>query len=149
MNTQMGTYLAQRSCVLGKSTCDNARHVLSNILFKDDGSPSSIVLKLGKAGICTLARKGRLSRPMALEPETWTQSCTYWASVTPIVLDRFPKTDRINDRVGWNQEVAGIVATACGNIGLPSPVAIRVEKTPFFRGSLRDAGTERVPAAPG
>ena len=53
------------------------------------------------------------------------------------MLDRLPKSDRAKDPVAWRQEVAGIIATSCENIGLPAPVAVRVEKTPFFFGSLR------------
>ncbi len=68
-----------------------------------------------------------------------------WASVTPVVLDRFPKSDRLEDRASWNEEVAGIISNGCENIGLLAPIAVRVEKTPFFRGSLRShARTKRV-----
>ncbi len=59
------------------------------------------------------------------------------ASVSPIVLDRMPKSDRIKDPIGWREEVANIISSSCANVGLPQPTAIRVEKTPFFIGSQR------------
>jgi CRISPR-associated protein Csb2 len=48
-----------------------------------------------------------------------------------------PKTDRVKEPVAWREEVAGIISQSCRNVGLPEPIAVRVEKTPFFRGSLR------------
>jgi CRISPR-associated protein Csb2 len=46
-----------------------------------------------------------------------------FATVTPIVLDRFPKASG----VGRLAEMARIVAAACGHIGLPEPQAIETE----------------------
>jgi len=48
-----------------------------------------------------------------------------------------PKTDRVKDAIGWRTEVAEIIASSCSKVGVPEPAAVRVEKTPFFIGSLR------------
>jgi CRISPR-associated protein Csb2 len=52
---------------------------------------------------------------VALNPATWMKASTMWASVTPVLLDQFPKRRRA---------VEQIVAVACERIGLPAPVQI-------------------------
>ena len=55
-----------------------------------------------------------------------------------------------SDPIGWREEVAGIVAKSACNSGLPEPIAVRVEKTPFFRGHcVRCPARPISPAAPG
>ncbi len=58
-------------------------------------------------------------RAWSLRPSTWcgtpSQPSACWATVTPIVLDRFPKRD------GDREEA---VARACLRIGLPRPVEV-------------------------
>lgn len=56
----------------------------------------------------------------ALRPRTWSGPSATWASVTPILLDRFPKK---------NLPVSEILATACERAGLPRP--IETEHAPF------------------
>lgn len=56
----------------------------------------------------------------ALRPQSWSRPSATWASVTPILLDRFPKK---------YLSVEEILATACERIGLPRPVEI--EHGPF------------------
>jgi CRISPR-associated protein Csb2 len=51
-----------------------------------------------------------------LRPTTWTGPANKWASVTPILLDRFPKKK--------GPMVEDILATACRRIGLPKPIDI-------------------------
>jgi CRISPR-associated protein Csb2 len=55
-----------------------------------------------------------------LRPQSWSGPSAMWASVTPILLDRFPKK---------TLSVEEIVATACERIGLPRP--IEIEHSPF------------------
>ena len=56
----------------------------------------------------------------ALRPQVWSGPSATWASVTPILLDRFPKR---------SLPVEEILATACERAGLPRPVEI--EHGPF------------------
>jgi CRISPR-associated protein Csb2 len=51
-----------------------------------------------------------------LRAVTWTSPARRWSSVTPILLDRFPKKK--------GPTVEEILAAACRRIGLPEPVAI-------------------------
>jgi CRISPR-associated protein Csb2 len=51
----------------------------------------------------------------ALRPQTWSGPAVTWASVTPILLDRFPKK---------KLPVEEILATGCERAGLPRPVEI-------------------------
>jgi CRISPR-associated protein Csb2 len=110
---------------------------LSALLFTPEGEPKPISLKLGSLGTWTLVRDASIGGKFNLRTSTYTQASIMWASVTPIVLDRMPKSDRVKEPLAWRHEVAGIIAGSCVNVGLPEPVAVRVEKTPFFRGSLR------------
>ncbi len=82
----------------------------------------------------TLVREQRLNPPRALRASTWTESCTVWETVTPIVLDRFPKRDRVAERQAWTEEVAGVIAASCENIGLPQPGAIHIHHNAFLEG---------------
>jgi CRISPR-associated protein Csb2 len=112
--------------------------VLSPILFNEDNEPKPLQLKMGRAGVFVVQRDNRPSPPQRnLQPLTWTRPSRRWMSVTPVVLDRAPKFDRRKDRMAWNEEVARTTSGSCTNQGLPEPLAIRVEKTPLFVGSLR------------
>jgi CRISPR-associated protein Csb2 len=82
----------------------------------------------------------------ALQPETWTahaKGADTWASVTPVVLDRFPKRDRVKNRADWSVEVAEIIREACVRIGLPRPVGVDIDTTCWHVGSPRAVGTHR------
>jgi CRISPR-associated protein Csb2 len=63
----------------------------------------------------------------SLHDGPYAGTCTSWATVTPIVLDRFPKR-LIGD------ETQEIIALACERIGLPKPIDISVSEVSVFRG---------------
>lgn len=78
-------------------------------------------LKLGQLGVWRVEPETRESVPLTLRPETWTahpNGYTRWATVTPVVYDRHPKSD---DRATCMTEVAGMIRQACTRIGLPEP----------------------------
>jgi CRISPR-associated protein Csb2 len=79
----------------------------------------------------------RLSPPRMLRNETWTRPATTWASVTPVVLDRFPKSSRSDDRAAWDREVRSLVAASCTHAGLPSPIEVDVDSTAWHAGVPR------------
>ncbi|HEX3659120.1 MAG TPA: type I-U CRISPR-associated protein Csb2 [Pirellulales bacterium] len=113
-------------------------NVFSPILFDENtNEPKTLELKLGRAGVWKIDRETGTSPKQTLQTPTYTAPSLSWATVTPILLDRMPKTDRVKDPNAWREEVAGIISLSCQRVGLPEPVAVRVEKTPFFRGSLR------------
>jgi CRISPR-associated protein Csb2 len=112
--------------------------VFSRLLFdQETGGDRTITLKLGKLGTWDLVRDSAISTKVSLRAQTYIDESYSWASVTPIVLDRMPKSDRVKSPESWREEVSEIISASCDNIGLPTPEIIRVEKTPFFRGSLR------------
>ncbi|GIX00466.1 MAG: hypothetical protein KatS3mg111_3798 [Pirellulaceae bacterium] len=85
----------------------------------------------------TVQLEDRLSPPRMLQIETWTRPSTTWASVTPVVLDRFPKASRVDERSEWQREVEEIVAVSCTRAGLPQPVEVDVDSTCWHRGIPR------------
>lgn len=114
--------------------------VLSRFLVSETGQPRDVELTLGRLGVWTVRKRDWLEHRRALQPETWTahpRGATTWASVTPVVLDRFPKCDPVKERPEWEAEVAGIITTSCERLGLPAPVEMAVGTTSWHRGSLR------------
>jgi CRISPR-associated protein Csb2 len=75
----------------------------------------------------------------SLRPSTWCGTPSHpsvtWATVTPIVLDRFPKRD------GDREEA---IARACSRIGLPRPVEVIAHAVSLLKGVPR---TSDFPAA--
>jgi len=107
-------------------------------LFRiEDDSSRLPTLTLGRLGEWILERETRAFPAQALKSETWTEPSHIWATVSPIVLDRYPKADQRDSRKVWVTEIADIIAAACCNIGLPEPVEIDVEKTSWHRGAPR------------
>ncbi|MEN9544620.1 MAG: hypothetical protein RLZZ598_1453 [Pseudomonadota bacterium] len=60
----------------------------------------------------------------SLDPALYTAAATRFVSVTPIALDRHPKSRGAERQV----EMEALVAAACVHIGLPRPSAVRVDK---------------------
>ncbi len=89
------------------------------------------------------------SPPRTLSNETWTMPSQSWASVTPVVLDKFPKHSFSDDRNQWYIEVCEIIKLSCERAGLPIPVQIAVETTASHSGIPRSsAKTRRMGTAP-
>lgn len=110
--------------------------VLAPILFDETmNQPKKLKLTMGRAGVWEVVRETSMSPRYTLQTETYTAPSRTWASVTPILLDSMPKG--IDEPILWRENVARVIAESCKNIGLPEPIAVRIEKTPFFRGSLR------------
>jgi CRISPR-associated protein Csb2 len=110
---------------------------LRNLLYNKQGLPKPVNLWAGTLGSWDLVRETRLSPPITLQSQTWTGESDIWATVTPIVLDRHPKSERAKNREQWSLEVAEIIAESCERQGLPRPVAIDVDKTSWHRGVPR------------
>lgn len=111
--------------------------LLAPFLLDSDGELREIELKLGRFGIWTLRLEERPEPPRMLRNATWTHPSATWASVTPVVLDRYPKKSRRDDRVGWEAEVRQIIAQSCPRAGLPDPVEIDIDTTSWHVGSPR------------
>jgi CRISPR-associated protein Csb2 len=130
----------------GISRQDRGR-VLGRLLSQPSGEAKPVKLTLGQLGTWTLVKRDWSETRRGLTPEAWTAhpaGATTWATVTPVVLDRFPKADPRRERVKWNVEVADIIATACRRLGLAGPAEIRFGTTSWHRGSPR-ASVKRRP----
>lgn len=128
--------------------------VLAPLLTTPDGEFATVTLTLGQLGAWSVRLADWTDKRSALQPELWTaragregraDGATTWASVTPVVLDRFPKADRNKDRNAWTEEVESIVAMACTRIIGPSPqlVAIDIDTTSWHKGSARAIAKQR------
>lgn len=101
------------------------------LLYDDLGQAKRLELRLGRLGSWGLELDQRAERPLALLPETWTaappaQPARRWASVTPVVLDRYPKRDC---------DAEEIVSSGCERIGLPRPADVVISSVSMFPGS--------------
>ncbi|QDT36038.1 type I-G CRISPR-associated protein Csb2 [Stratiformator vulcanicus] len=134
--------------------------ILGPLLIDESGRAKAVTLDLHGIGKVTLQKRSWDEPSQTLDPETWTGSgnrrpgSECWASVTPVVLDRFPKADRRNDRIAWEEEVREIIRGGVDRIGLPRPEQIDVDTTSWHRGSPRATSkrrklrTDRGDAAP-
>lgn len=73
-------------------------------------------LHIPGCGDWTVEGADAASPVQALRPATWTRPARRWHTVTPILLDRFPKKN--------GASVEEIVAAACERIGLPRPARV-------------------------
>jgi CRISPR-associated protein Csb2 len=122
--------------------------VLAPLLLCNSGQPKDVILTLGRLGAWTFRKHDWAEGRRALMPTTWTahpHGSTTWASVTPVVLDRFPKTARRDpkQREAREQEVRVIIAGACRRIGLQAPAHIDIDTTSWHRGSPRAIAKRR------
>jgi CRISPR-associated protein Csb2 len=118
--------------------------VLGRLLVKEDSQPRPVELRLGLLGDWVVQKRDWQEQRNTLDPFEWTaagtpKGATTWASVTPVVLDRFPKADRRDpaQRQAWEDEVRGIVRDACSRIRLPEPEEIGIDTTCWHLGSPR------------
>jgi CRISPR-associated protein Csb2 len=108
-----------------------------------------VVRALVSLDYLTVAGAGRLrlekvtpdqAVPHNLRPETWTGPSKRWASVTPVVLDRFPKRN--------GAQLPAILARSCAHVGLPQAASVTVSRfsplhgvEPSARYCVRRGGT--------
>ena len=119
---------------------------LGGFLLDRSGQPRTITLTLGALGVWKLIKRDWNEGRPALAPETWTahpNGARTWATVTPMVLDRFPKCDLIREREAWESEVEEIITTACERLGLPEPLETLFGTTSWLLGSPRAIGKRR------
>lgn len=120
--------------------------VLGRVLLDDSGCAKKVRLSLGQLGVWIVEKLSWGEYQQALRAEIWTAhsvGANTWASVTPVVLDRFPKTDRAKNRVDWTAEVSEILCQACIRIGLPAPIEVAIDTTSSHVGSPRSLAKHR------
>ena len=139
--------------VLPRSTPnDELAAILGPALWdQETGKSTALKLRLGRLGEWSLRqRDGFDEHPKSLNAETWgaglsAREYRVWSSVTPVVLDRFPKADRSKDAGAWRDEAAVLIERSCERVGLPRPAAIDIGTTSWVHGVPR-AVPKRRPA---
>ncbi|APR87006.1 hypothetical protein A7982_12355 [Minicystis rosea] len=95
----------------------------------DEEDIPRLPLLLGRSGELWVARvEGRATRA-TLRAETWCAPSRWWASATPVALDRNPGELRSKDprkEAAAYAEASESVARACAHIGLPRPSSVVV-----------------------
>jgi len=126
---------------------DERARVLGPVLADaTTGETRTIRLTMGRAGEWSLSLRTWDELRVGLNPDAWThhpEGGTTWASVTPVVLDRFPKSDRLKDMSAWRQEVAETIAAGCARVGLPDPVEIDFDTTAWHHAVPRSMPKQR------
>lgn len=84
-------------------------------------------LMLGSSGIVRLRAGLREGDADALAASRWTKPSHWWATATPIVLDRFPKSRR--------DDIATLVADAIVTAGYPRPDQVRASRSALLPGA--------------
>ncbi len=95
-------------------------------------------LKIGPRLQWTLRRlTPALARPFSLQSSRWCRRAFIWATVTPILLDRFPGNlgSRAPETASRAEaEAKETIKRACERIGLPRPRTIELVALPPFQG---------------
>ena len=123
------------------------RSGLGPALYDSSGEATQLELKLGSLGVWSIQVDQRQEPPLTLRSITWTKPARRWLSVTPVVLDRFPKKDLRKDRNAWRAEVSKLLIRACEHAGLPTPKSIDFDTTAFLDGvprSTRKTAVDRL-----
>ncbi len=95
----------------------------------DDSGSDQRVLRFAvpRIGEVDLAYQPGLVRPWGINPERWRRGSDHWVSVTPVVLDRYPRKGDVEQEI----------ARACLHVGLPTPRDIVVSTAPLVTGGIR------------
>ncbi|MDQ1295490.1 MAG: hypothetical protein QG608_3375 [Actinomycetota bacterium] len=63
----------------------------------------------------------------------WRRPCRRWASVTPVILDRYPKRP---------EDVAKVIRRSCREAGLPDPLDLRITTAPLLPGTVHFSSSD-------
>lgn len=91
-----------------------------------EGRPA-LRLSVPRIGEVDLTYEPGLVRPWGLRPERWRRGSDHWVSVTPVVLDRYPR----------HGDVELEIARSCVRAGLPEPRDVVVSTEPLIAGAVR------------
>lgn len=92
--------------------------------WPSDGGPGKLIM--GSLGRWRLEPIDAATPTATLRTETWTRPAPVWASVTPVVLDRFTRNE---------DEKHQTIADACEHVGLPRPAEVRTSHRSAIRGA--------------
>ncbi|MBK8803172.1 MAG: type I-U CRISPR-associated protein Cas5/Cas6 [Fibrobacteres bacterium] len=95
-----------------------------------DPKTLEIRLVLGQKGEMILQMEDRLAPAKALRSESWAKASRWWATTTPIVMDRMQNSRR-SDPDGW---AADQIGKMCERQGLPFPAQVVIRPASFLEG---------------
>jgi CRISPR-associated protein Csb2 len=75
--------------------------------------------------VLELDERPERSRQQALQPRSWVGRSRHWATVSPVMLPKFPRRQL---------DVEEVIAESVELAGYPRPVAVRVSHAPLVRG---------------
>jgi CRISPR-associated protein Csb2 len=119
---------------------EHAAQLITWLELKNEPGLFQAKLNFGSDGICLLE-----GEPQTVSDRTTLRASTYlgpacrWATVTPIVLDHFPRRQLTKEE---------IVAAACERIGLPRPAAVQVGYAPSLSGVPHSRSFPALPQRP-
>ena len=116
---------------------DSLRACLGPVIYDVDADgfrQRELSLNLKSLTVATFILEDRPDPPIALRASTWTGTSTVWESVTPVVLERYPKADRGKNRNRWREEVVEGLVRSCEYAGVPRPAAIDIDTSSFLTG---------------
>lgn len=120
--------LAGFALILPRELSDGDRQAVLGALValvRREGEASILTLRLSRHSEWTLSHVSE-PEPWSLRPWRWCRPSREWASVTPVLLDRFP-------RKGDPLDQARCIEQACVNVGLPAPSSIELSPHSFVR----------------
>lgn len=128
--------------------------VLGAVLVDPSGASKAVNLNLGRLGRWEVRKRDWSETRKGLQADRWTafpHGALTWASVSPVVLDRFPKADHSDpgQRPKWEDEVRQIIRDSCARSGLPDPELVDVDTTSWHLGSPRAVAKRRPLRGPG
>lgn len=88
---------------------------------------NTLRLSVPTIGDIDLSYQPGLVRPWGIRPERWRRGSDHWVSVTPVILDRYPRKGDIEHEI----------ARSCTLVGLPEPREIVVSTEPLVTGGVR------------
>lgn len=95
---------------------------------RDPGdNPRTLRLIVPGIGQVELAYQPGLVRPWGIRPERWRRGSDHWVSVTPVVLDRYPRKGDVEQEI----------VRSCVLVGLPEPGEVVVSMAPLVAGGIR------------
>jgi CRISPR-associated protein Csb2 len=115
-----------------------------------DDAPE-LKLALGRPGVLHVQRVafGEASR-QTLRRATWTGPSRFWATATPIALDRNPgdlHAASAERRRRAFEEAEATVARACAHVGLPPPTYVEVTRSATMTGTAKPRAHPPFPRA--
>lgn len=112
---------------------DERRAIVRGVLgarhASEDGGDGARVFRLDvpHLGEVVLTYRPGVVKPWALDPRRWRQGSRQWVSVTPVVLDRYPR----------HGDMEAEIVRSCLAAGLPEPDEVVVSTGPLVTGGVR------------